>query len=438
MSGNGLISALRFSTEAPAPAESPDAEAARFAAAAADSKSALFRGLSAPNIAQIIAEAGRRRAAAGETILRRGDPGQDLFLLLSGAAEVQREVDGEARSLLTLLPGEIFGELAFLGGFPRTADVVAATELELVVISRDSLARLIQTAPHTAIILLINLAHILGERLAASTDAHADVLTASERLRAQQEEDRRRTLSQMVAGVAHEINTPLGIANHAGSIIAELVRDLAKTPLPQKDRETLDDIQAATKLLTENIARADRLVLTFKTLSVNQAIDSLDDVDLLQLTQDTVDLYRLKARASKLDIRIVDRLGPAGDAWRGFPGHYAQIVLNLLTNVDRYAYPDAAGGRVEIEIGQDARRGSEEGYAVVVRDFGVGVAPENLAHVFEPFFTTGRAKGGTGLGLPIVKNLVTESLRGEIDVFSRPGEGVEVRILMPKVVVPAQ
>ena len=260
-------------------------------------------------------------------------------------------------------------------------------------------------------------------------------MSNSERLKTQQEIDRRRTLSQMVAGVAHEINTPLGIANHAAGIIADLASDLARAPgWDDASRETLDDIVAASRLMQENIARADHLVQTFKSLSVSQAVDKLESMHLLKVTQDTVDLYRLKARASHLSVSLIDRLGENGDEWEGYPGHYAQVLLNLLTNIDRYAYPDGAGGKVEIEIGAGGRAGMKDGYTVVVRDFGRGIAPGDLDHVFEPFFTTGRGKGGTGLGLPIVRNLVTESLNGEIRLISRLGLGTEVSLTLPRIV----
>jgi signal transduction histidine kinase len=96
--------------------------------------------------------------------------------------------------------------------------------------------------------------------------------------------DRRRTLSQMVAGVAHEINTPLGIANHADGIIADLASDLARAPgRDDASRETLDDILAASRLMQESIARADHLVQTFKSLSVSQAVDKLESTHLLRI-----------------------------------------------------------------------------------------------------------------------------------------------------------
>lgn len=393
-----------------------------------DGETALFLGLSSEEIERIVEAGTILRAQAGETIVKEGDAGKDLFLILSGAAAVRRYVNGEPRDLVQLQAGEIFGELAFLGGVPRTADIVAVAPSEFFSLSRETFLRAGASAPSAAFGVLLNIALALCQRLATTTDVQTDVLTRAERMKTQQEIDRRRTLSQMVAGVAHEINTPLGIANHAASIVTELVGELAKAQ-PESARATLDDIVAACRLLQDNIARADRLVQTFKTLSVSQAADKLDKANLLQLTRDTADLYRLKARSSGLVIMVNDRLEGADDAWEGYTGHYAQILLNLLTNVDRYAYPEETGGKVEIDV---ATQG--QGFVVTVRDFGRGIAQADLRHIFEPFFTTGRGKGGTGLGLSIVKNLVEESLNGRISAHSTPGAGVEMQIELPRAV----
>ncbi|HTO78566.1 MAG TPA: cyclic nucleotide-binding domain-containing protein, partial [Methylocystis sp.] len=345
-------------------------------------RSPLFCALPEEEVALILQAGAILRAAPGETVVREGGTGDDLFLILSGAVAVRRRVNDEPRDLLTLREGQIFGELGFLAGFPRTADVAALLESEILVLSREAILRLAEAAPASAFTLVLNIAMALCQRLATSTDVHTDVLARSEKMKAQQEIDRRRTLSQMVAGVAHEINTPLGIANHAASIVAELAGDFAAAHR-EEGREALDDIVTACRLLQDNIARADRLVQTFKTLSVSQAVDSLEKVNLLQLTRDTAELYRLKARASKLVVTVVDRLGGESDEWEGYPGHYAQILLNLLTNIDRYAYAEETGGKVEIEI---APHGPAD-YGVIVRDFGRGIPEAELERVFEPFFT---------------------------------------------------
>ncbi|MGE5368116.1 MAG: sensor histidine kinase [Chloroflexota bacterium] len=391
---------------------------------------ALFLGLASNEVREILDAGTVLRAQPGETIVKEGDAGKDLFLILSGAVAVRRYVNDEPRDLVELQAGEIFGEVAFLGGFPRTADIVAVSPSEIFSLSREAYLRVSDAAPAAAFGILLNISLALCQRLATTTDVQTDVLTRSERMKTQQEIDRRRTLSQMVAGVAHEINTPLGIANHAASIVTELAGDLAKAR-PESARVTLDDIMAACRLLQDNVARADRLVQTFKTLSVSQAADRLDKTRLLQLTRDTADLYRLKARFSGLAISVIDRLEGADDEWLGYPGHYAQVLLNLLTNVDRYAYPEDTGGKVEIDA---AVRG--QCFVVTVRDFGRGIAKADFEHIFEPFFTTGRGRGGTGLGLSIVKNLVEESLNGRISARSEPGAGVEMEIEMPHAVVP--
>lgn len=395
-----------------------------------DGGPALFRGLSSGEITRILEAGAILRAQAGETIVKEGEAGTDLFLVLSGAVAVRRYVNDEPRNLVELKSGEIFGEVAFLGDFPRTADIVAVSPSEIFSLSREAFLRIGATAPTAAFGIVMNIALALCHRLATTTEVQTDVLTRAERMKTQQEIDRRRTLSQMVAGVAHEINTPLGIANHAASIVTELAGDLARAQ-PESARATLDDIMAACRLLQDNVARADHLVQTFKTLSVSQAADKLDKARLLQLTRDTADLYRLKARSSGLVISVNDRLDGADDEWEGYTGHYAQILLNLLTNVDRYAYPEEAGGKVEIDVAARAQR-----FVVTVRDFGRGIAQADLEHIFEPFFTTGRGKGGTGLGLSIVKNLVEESLNGRIGARSTPGAGVEMQIELPRVVVP--
>jgi signal transduction histidine kinase len=121
--------------------------------------------------------------------------------------------------------------------------------------------------------------------------------------------------------------------------------------------------------------------------------------------------------------------------WTGYRGYLSQVLMNLFTNVDRYAYPERTGGRVDItlEADDDAAKPS---FIIVVTDHGEGMQPEQLARIFEPFYTTGRIRGGTGLGMAIVYNIVTSALQGSIDVESSPGNGTTIRMEFPQRVEP--
>jgi signal transduction histidine kinase len=255
----------------------------------------------------------------------------------------------------------------------------------------------------------------------------------NERLvREEAESARHRSVAQMVAGVAHEINTPLGIINTAADLITQrlsspLMSALAETP---EGKDLLDDLRTAGSLITRNVARADKLVQDFKKVSVNQITNVKEKVDLAQVVAQTVDLFRVTARQAKMEIEIANRIPHPLAEWHGYPGSLSQVLLNLLSNAQRYAYPGGAGGKVEITLDADA-----ESFRMGVRDFGSGIRPEDLPRVFDPFFTTGRGAGGSGLGLAIVYNIVTALLKGTIAIESTPGQGTVVTITVPRIVI---
>jgi len=143
-------------------------------------------------------------------------------------------------------------------------------------------------------------------------------------------------------------------------------------------------------------------------------------------------LFRIQAKRSALEVVVQNRIADREQTqWNGYPGYLSQILLNLLTNVQRYAYPDTNGGRVELEVNA-ADLSGHPAYRIAVRDFGVGICDENQAQIFNPFFTTGRTKEGTGLGLSIVFNLVNDSLKGTIHVESTVGSGTTFTLTFPK------
>jgi signal transduction histidine kinase len=254
-------------------------------------------------------------------------------------------------------------------------------------------------------------------------------------VRAEMEVERHRALTQMVAGVAHEINTPLGIVNTAASIVKQRIASDAFTHAVDdtKAQAELDDIREAVDLIQANIVRAHNLVGNFKQLSVSQITDVKEVLSLVTVIEDAIQLFAINARHANLEIRVTNGLpDAAAESWTGYRGFLTQIVLNLLTNIERYAY-SGTGGLVEIVVGSEPR-GAAGQFTLTVRDFGRGMSDEVLSRVFEPFYTTGRAKGGTGLGMAIVHSLVTSGLKGQVTVASEPDRGTTVTITFPKTI----
>ncbi len=414
-----------------------------------------------------LAEVGRFRSlGAGETVFRAGDPGDTLYVILSGSVRVfqpleagedapmVREVgdsfailpggsvrvlpsdedDQEEVELVCIGPGHSFGEMSIIDGGPRSASVKTLEPSEFFLIDREPCLELLTHSPEMIAETLAALARKVRDK-----DAKVfGLIREIERRRSQAEIERHRSIAQMVAGVAHEINTPLGIINQAASVIDDELTTDRLQRLAQGDRQAeavLGDITEAARLILASASRARELIVSFKNLSVRQITDTREKVDLGRLVAEVAGLYRFQARASKLQIDLEDELGDDPDrrAWEGYPGYLSQILLNLISNADRDAYPEGQGGRVEIVIRAATAPGNSRmpRYELVVADFGCGIAQADLTHIFNPFFTTGRARGGTGLGLSIVHNLVTTALEGSIDVASAPGQGTRFTIRVP-------
>src|SRR5262249_9337854 len=127
-------------------------------------------------------------------------------------------------------------------------------------------------------------------------------------------------------------------------------------------------------------------------------------------------------------IVVNNQLAVVDQEWQGYPGYLTQIILNLLTNIERYAYPNKEGGKVEIIL---STQNEKQEFNLIVRDFGCGIAEADQPKLFEAFFTTGRSKGGTGLGLAIVHTLVM-AMKGKIEINSQLGQGTTVKLIVPR------
>jgi signal transduction histidine kinase len=386
-------------------------------------RSALpFRHLEEAQLTRLATMGGYRAVAAGEVVCRPGESSDGLYVVLSGKVAISRPGDkGRLVPLGHRGPGGSFGEPSLLDAAPRSAFVTAVEDCRFFVLSRREFMAFVNEMPEATPALLAGIGAELRrtqERLFRETIREHD-------LQVQLHAGRYRMLAQLVAGVAHEINTPLGIINVASTVLAEDLAALVTKAGPITG--PLEDALEAAELISSNLERASRLVERFKSLSTSQAIARVEEVDLTAVVADVLALYAPKARAAHLTIDVRDDRKDPDAPWIGNPGSLAEALLNLLQNVERYAYPGQAGGRVEIILaGDDAQ------LDVTVRDFGRGISAENLEKVWEPFYTTGRSMGGTGLGLAVVNNLVTDGMHGTAEIESEPGEGTAVHLHFPR------
>jgi signal transduction histidine kinase len=370
---------------------------------------------------------------AGQIIYRQGDISNTIHVILNGEVRVYKlDSQGNEIQLGVLKAENFFGEMSIMDNKPHSATVECVTPCNLFVLDKLAFIELLLDERSQTIIFPIF--STLVSRIRDTSEKYFANELAVRTLQAEMEIERLRSLNQMVAGVAHELNTPLGIVNTAVSLIVNRLNSTAVKDVFSQDSKLQNvyrDLLEATTLTTRNIARAHNLVQNFKKISVSQLTDTLDTVNLPQAITDIVDLFKINARQAKLDIQINHSLLADNQVWVGYPGYLSQVLLNLLSNTERYAYPDGQGGQVAIDIAADTEKGTRR-YTLSVRDFGAGIAPEHLAQIFEPFFTTGRNRGGTGLGMAIVHHIVTDALKGGISVESEIGKGTKVYVTFPQ------
>jgi len=273
----------------------------------------------------------------------------------------------------------------------------------------------------------------VAERTRALTQANQDLSAALETLSRTQAElarsERRASLGAMVAGVAHEINTPIGVAVTAASHLADrtratLVAFEAEALRRDEFVAYLETADEASRLLLGNMERAARLIQSFKQVSADRAGDPAREFDLGSYLEDIVDSLSPALRDTPHRVTVDC---PAGTRVTGWPGQLSQVVTNLVMNALAHAFPDGRAGRIAIE----ARRRDDGWTELVFADDGVGVKPENVPRLFDPFFTTARGAGFTGLGLNIVHNIVTDSWNGRVDVARPPAGGIRFTLSWP-------
>ncbi|WP_425070138.1 PAS domain-containing sensor histidine kinase [Roseibium sp.] len=243
------------------------------------------------------------------------------------------------------------------------------------------------------------------------------------------------SLGGLVAGLAHEVNTPIGVGLTAATFLEEKVADVSsqvtQESLTRRGLDAfLDQAGQSSRIIVGNLHRASDLVRSFKQVAVDQSSDELRTFKLVDYVEET--LLSLLPQTKKTPHEIVVT-GNRDIVLTSFPGALSQIVTNLVMNSLTHAFDDGETGEIRIDsslTGQSAH--------IHYSDNGKGVSPDVLNRIFDPFFTTKRGSGGSGLGMHIVYNLVTRKLGGTVVCDSVPEEGISVHITVPLKAAPSQ
>jgi PAS domain S-box-containing protein len=238
-------------------------------------------------------------------------------------------------------------------------------------------------------------------------------------------------LGRLVAGVAHEINNPVGTSltvassfeRKASAFTAEVARGgLKRSSL----NEFLDICHTASTQLISNLTRAAELVKSFKQVATDRNQSNQRIFDLGDLTEQV--FVSLRPSLGKQGVTLNVECQP-GLTMNSYPGPYGQVLTNLLLNSIAHAFPGGNGGNVDVK----AQASGHDHVEIVFSDDGCGMSLDVRRKAFDPFFTTRRDQGGTGLGLHIVHSIVANCLGGRLNLDSEPNKGTKIQIILPRV-----
>lgn len=285
-----------------------------------------------------------------------------------------------------------------------------------------------QLARHAA-----DLEERVGERTRSLQSANAELQGTLQTLQAAQkqlvENERLVSLGRLVAGVAHELNTPLGNALVCASTLEDQQRDMAATVHTGQVRKSallaqLDNGIEASSLVRRNVERAADIVRSFKQLALDQTTEMRRDFLADQVIGDVLTTLRPMFKHTAFEIQTA--LAP-GIEMDSYPGPLGQVITNVVQNALIHGFDGRSRGVLRLTC-QVLENGMVQ---VVCSDDGNGMPPQVLERIFDAFFTTKFGQGGSGLGMQIVYTLVTGLLGGQVQVHSALGEGTRVEIVLP-------
>lgn len=235
-------------------------------------------------------------------------------------------------------------------------------------------------------------------------------------------------LGNLVAGVAHEINTPLGVGVTTSSYMQKINNQsrkaLVEGTFSKKDLVNyMEDMDESLNLLEDNLGRASEIIQSFKKIAVDETNETLEEFNVSQYIHNIIISlkHEYKKHKHSFNIKCDEEL-----TIKSYPGIFAQILTNFIMNSIIHGFAEIENGSIEITAFKENNL-----FTLQYSDNGCGISSENISKIFTPFFTTKKNVGGSGLGLNIVYNLVTKKLNGSISVSSKVGQGTTFVIKIP-------
>ena len=265
-------------------------------------------------------------------------------------------------------------------------------------------------------------------------DARDAAETALRHLRETQdsliEAEKLAALGRMVAGIAHEVNSPVGISLTVASKLqqkaAQFAAEAAGGRLKRSSLNAfLDLVQDASAQLVNNLGRSAERIQSFKQVALDQSQSDRRSFDASALTEQVLSHLTRDLKDHSIALNLDCQPGLVIDS---YPGPFGQVLTHLVVNALTHAFPDGLDGTIDVRISAAAPDHVE----LSVADNGCGMAPEIKRLAFDPFFTTRRLYGATGLGLHIVYNIVADRLGGRLNLESEPGAGTRVQMTLPR------
>lgn len=264
--------------------------------------------------------------------------------------------------------------------------------------------------------------------------SNADLKAALDKIVAMQGEllraEKMSALGSLVAGISHELNTPIGnglmLASTLKSNAVTIAKELETGVTRKHMQEFISGVDQGADILLHSLGRAAELVASFKQVAVDQSSMRRREFDVKKTFKDILATLGPAIRKSGHQVVCDVEEGVVMDS---YPGPLEQVLVNLVNNALVHAFPEGGQGHVTIT----ARKLADDRIEVCVADDGAGIPEANIARVFDPFFTTRLGQGGSGLGLHVVYNQVTSALRGDVQVESTPGCGARFTLRVPRV-----